>query len=350
MKTLLPALFLMLLLTGCKSKQRHEIAAPVSVVWDSTDSTNDFFDNSETYNLKMTEIYIGGEVANPGKVDLSALPVHSVTVKETLLDTTGGNQFVGAYRYDGYSLLDILDRTVIKKANAKEFNPIIDLYVEIENDKGERTVFSWGEIFYANNLNRIIIAKSVARIIPAKSKKLWPLPEVSKIVSGNDLLTERNIPMPAKITVKSFPVSLQVIKGLSQLYSKNFSILDNGKKLAEIAPTDNKSYVYNTIFYGHGMGIRSTSPFKGILLKDVIQSYYPVSKENLRAGVICLAAMDGYRCTLTYSELFNRNDQQEFLLVRTKTDEDGGLFRTFAAQDFFADRSVKSLNAIYLMH
>jgi hypothetical protein len=32
-----------------------------------------------------------------------------------------------------------------------------------------------------------------------------------------------------------------------------------------------------------------------------------------------------------YSELFNRNDQQEFLLVQTDKEEEGGFFRLFPA-------------------
>ncbi|MBN2862324.1 MAG: hypothetical protein JXN62_04120 [Bacteroidales bacterium] len=59
---------------------------------------------------------------------------------------------------------------------------------------------------------------------------------------------------------------------------------------------------------------------------------------------------DGYRCALSYSELFNRNDQQEFLLIKYKEGEEGGLFRLFAAGDFFSDRAIKSVTEIHLDH
>ena len=125
--------------------------------------TNNFYDNVETYALPVKDLYIEGEVANPGKVDFSVLPVHSVIVKETLLDSAGGDRFAGAYRYDGYSLFDILNNSILKKANSAEFRPIIDLYVEIENGSGEKVVFSWGEIYYPNNLHKILIASGVAQ-------------------------------------------------------------------------------------------------------------------------------------------------------------------------------------------
>jgi hypothetical protein len=352
MKTISYLLLLMMILSGCGNNNvKQTIVSDVKVSFDTADLTNNFYDNTESIPLNIPEITIEGEVANPGKADLSSLPVHSVVVKETILDSTGGDRFVGAYRYDGYSLFDILNKTVIKKANAVEYNPIIDLYVEIVNDKGDRVVFSWGEIYYPNNLHRIIIAKSVSRIVPSKTKDLWPFPSTSRIIAGNDLITERNISDPVRITVRSYPVSFVVKRGMTPLYSGEFSLFMGGAKLGALSPVENSGKItYKTVFYGRGKGIHSTSPFTGFLLKDVIQKYYPFNKDNLKTGIFCLSALDGYRCAVSYSELFNRNDQQEFLLVETKKDADGGLFRIFAAPDFFSDRAVKSLTGIYLIN
>jgi hypothetical protein len=317
---------------------------------DSTDMTNNFYDNTETYKLPVKELTVVGEISNPGKVDFSKLPKHSVIVKETLLDSAGKDKFVGAYRYDGYSLFDILEKSILQKANAEEFNPIIDMYVEIENEKGEKVVFSWGEIYYPNNLHRILIADGVSRIVPSRTKDLWELPAESKIVAANDLVTERNISSPVKITVKFFPKSFKVIKGLSLMFSKQVKLFSHRNQNGSIAdyPPDPEMVTYNTIFYGRGRGIHSTEPFTGLMLKDILARTYPVSCENLQKGIMCIAAEDGYRCALTYSELFNRNDQQEFLLVKTGQGEDGGLFRIFPACDFFSDRAIKSVSEIHL--
>ncbi len=319
---------------------------------DSTDMTNNFYDNTETFSFAVNELIIDGEIANPGKIDFSELPLHSVIVKETLLDSLGGDRFVGAYRYDGYSLFDILNRTVLKKINSAEFNPIIDLYIEVENRSGGKVVFSWGEIYYPNNLHKILISKSVSRIVPSKTNDLWPLPVASGLVVGSDLITERNISDPVRITVRSINRSFPVVKGMSPMYSVEFKLFDsNNKQLALLAPvTEEENITFNTIFYGRGRGIHSTSPFKGMLLKDVIGKYYPADRKNLQTGLFCIAGKDGYRCAFSYSEIFNRNDQQEFLLVRTEPGEDGGLFRVFAASDFFSDRALKSLSEIHLLN
>jgi hypothetical protein len=323
---------------------------PVIQSIDNSDMTNNFYDNVETYQLPVKELFIDGEIANPGKVEFSGLPVHSVIVKEALLDSAGGDRFTGAYRYDGYSLFDILDKRILKKANITEFKPIIDLYVEIENDKGEKVVFSWGEIYYPNNLHKILIASGVSRIVPSKTKDLWPLPVESKIVAACDLVTERNISSPVKITIKSYSRSFAVKQGMSPMFSPSVNILSSSKQTGKIEslPSNLNNDTFNTIFYGRGKGIHSTTPFTGVLLKDLLFKYYPVSVDNLKKGIICIASMDGYRSVLSYSELFNRNDQQEFMLIKTKEKEDGGLFRIFAASDFFSDRAIKSVSEIHL--
>lgn len=349
MKNLTVLFIVTMLISACNSVEtektttQNEINTP-----DTADVTNNFYDNTETYNLPVGEIYIDGEISNPGEVDLSSLPVRSVIVKETLLDSSGSDRFIGAYRYDGYSLFDILNKAIIEKKNAKEFNPIIDMFVEVTNSLGNKAIFSWGEIFYPNALHRIIIAGSVSRIVPSKSKDIWPLPGEAKIVAANDLVTERNISSPVRITIKSFPRTFNVNRGISPLYSDSFSLYNGENQIATLSPvSEPENVTYSTIFYGRGKGIHSTSPFYGMLLKDMIQKYYPLSRENLLTGLFSIAGKDGYRCAVTYSELFNRNDQQEFLLVRSEKNEDGGLFRIFPAADFFSDRAVKSLSEIH---
>lgn len=340
-------------LISCNTTQSGQISdnedAPVKNQIDTTDMTNNFYDNTATYSLELKELLIDGEIANPGKVDFSDLPVRSVIVKETLLDSAGSDRFVGAYRYDGYSLFDILNNRILKKANSSEFNPIIDLYVEIENDRGDKIVLSWGEIYYPNNLHKIILATGVSRIVPSKTKDLWPLPVESKIVVAGDLVTERNISDPVRITVKSIRKSFSVSKGMSPMYSPGFKVFGQEEQIAILAPAGPENITFNTIFYGRGRGIHSTSPFSGLLLKDILTNYYPATRINIRSGIFCFAGIDGYRCAVSFSELFNRNDQQEFLLVRTESGEDGGLYRVFPAGDFFSDRAVKSLSEIHMI-
>jgi len=352
MKFLNLFIIIFLSLVSCSSSQTNTavIEKKATQPIDTSDMTNNFYDNVETYQLPVKDLFIDGEINNPGKVDFSVLPLHSVIVKETVLDSAGGDRFVGAYRYDGYSLFDILDKRILKKANINEFKPIIDLYVEIENDKGEKVVFSWGEIYYPNNLHKILIANGVSRIVPSKTKELWPLPVENKIVAASDLVTERNISSPVRIIVRSIQHSFEVKQGIVPLYSSQIDVFRADKKTEPIKalPVNLHNDTFNTIFYGRGKGIHSTTPFTGVLLKNLLLKDFPITGSNLKSGLICIAGKDGYRCALSYSELFNRNDQQEFMLIKTNVNEDGGLFRIFSAADFFSDRAIKSVSEIHL--
>lgn len=315
---------------------------------DSTDRTNNFYDNEETHPLTMTRVEIAGEVKNPGFVDFSKLPTHSLIVKETLPDDSG-NKFVGAYRYDGYSLFDILNERILAKKNQEAFPPIIDLYVVIENEAGEKCVISWGEIYYPNHLNEIIIAKSVMRIVPSKTHELWPLPIHCKVVVGTDLLTSRNIENPVKITVKSAICNLDINKGMQPLFAPKVEIFVNKElKMTVAAPPNNVQLItYETTFYGRGRGIHSTTPFTGFMLKNLLHDLIKPTNESLQKSYLVVGAADGYRAVYTWSEIFNRNDQSELLMVYDPQNQDGGAFRLFPAGDFFSDRAIKSASSIY---
>ncbi len=315
---------------------------------DPADKNNNFYDNADTYALPGGEITVEGEIENPGKVDFALLKKHTIIVKEAILGDDGSNRFTGAYRYDGYSLFDILSSRILKKRNKEEFSPIIDLYVTIENAKGEKVVLSWGEIFYPNNLNKCLIATEVTRIVPSKTKDLWPLPSERRLILGNDLLAERNIGNPVKITVRTPLRSIPVNRDLSPLYSPSILITSGNSPVGKIEQftAGTKVETYNTVFYGRGRGIHSTTPFTGATLKDLLIPYLKINSENLRNTLVTIIGIDGYRAVFSLSEIMNRSDQEEFLLVPGKENEDGGKYRVFPACDFFSDRAVKAVSEI----
>ena len=317
----------------------------------ATGQTNDFYDDAPTMQLKGTKkILVTGEIAGDVTVDLSRLPKHSITVKETYL-ADGQVGFTGAYRYDGCSIYDILDKVVLKKKNEAEFPPIIDLYVEISNDRGETAVLSWGESYYPLNRHRLMIATSVARIVPSKAKDLWPLPTETKIVAGNDLVTSRNISNPVKITVKSLDSKYDINKGMSPMFSETMRLCVNGKQRAILSqlPEGMDSETYHTVFYGRGMGIHGTTPFTGSMLHELLKDYYRMNPASLQKGMVVIAGLDGYRAAFTLSEIVNRNDQQEILVIDRDNYEGAGRFSIFPACDFFSDRAIKAVMEINLL-
>jgi hypothetical protein len=317
---------------------------------DDNNRTNDFYDNSVTYFLPQEkEIEVGGEIENPGSIDLSKFPLHSVIVKEALLN---GNttEFVGAYRYDGVSLLDILNEYVLAKKNAKDFRPIVDLYVEIENDEGDKVKISWGEIFYPIHLHEIIIATKVMHIAPTKTDDYWPIPQESRLIIASDLITCRNISNPSKITVKSLDKHFVVNKGMENMWSDQVLIKVDGKQkdVYTELPSELPDLSYPNIFYGKGRGIHSVTPMIGSELKAFIAKYIPLNEHNLRTGMITISALDGYRSAFTVGEIMNRNDQSEFMIIDKNNYEGAGRFSVYPASDFFSDRAMKAVTEIHI--
>jgi len=315
----------------------------------SGQENNDFYDNTGTVALIGPDIVVGGEVSNPGKVNLEVMNKRSVIVREAFLDDEGEPSFTGAYRYDGYSLFDILKERYVDKADQEEFGPVIDLLVIVENNEGERVVFSWGEIFYPQTLHRIIIATGASPIIPTKSRDQWPIPERTRLACSVDMISERNISNPSRITVMTQPMSFSVDREPESLYSERVTVHHTSGRETEI--TSLKEYApsrkYPAIFYGRGRGFHGIRHFRGKLMKSVLENGADISRENLRTGYLVISAADGYHITMTFSELFNRNDQCDFLLIDGGEDSDGGRFLIYPAADFFSDRAVKAITDIY---
>lgn len=325
----------------------------------SAQENNDFYDNTpEKILAGVPRIEVLGEVANPGFVDFGGLPRRSLIIREARLKNDVIT-FSGSYRYDGYSLFDILKEKIIAKKNQAAFKSIIDLLVVVENQQGEKVILSWGEIYYPAALHRILIADRASPIIPSETKENWPLPETMKLVCGNDLVSERNIGSPTRITVFSAPLGFPVKKGQKPLYAPNFDVVKQGPEgvrllamrswMFDMAKVQAEKRVFPAVFYGRGKGFHGIQQFAGCPLKDALKGFITLDSETLRRGYLVAASIDGYRVALSCSELFNRNDQAEFLLIDRGEGQEGGRYALFPAADFFSDRAVKAISEIHFL-
>jgi len=311
------------------------------------ESTNSFFDDSVTKEFILTTISLEGEVENPGDVDLTSLPIHEVIVKEALKGGEGNTKFVGAYHCSGYSLFDIVNQKTLKKVNKKDFKPFVDLYVVIENDAGKKVVVSWGELYYTKNIHSIILSKSVSSIRPSKINKVWPMPNVPRMIFSNDLFNDRYIENPVKVTVVSYKDDFTKEK---ELYSEEIHLCLDGKEIEKIdnISSDNTFKSIEVIDYGHGMGFKGIQTIEGAPLKfeisEILNEYK--LKPDLQNSLVVISAKDSYRAVYTLSEIMNRNNGDDFLLIDKEDDPKAGKFRLYSSSDFFVDRCVRSINKI----
>lgn len=307
---------------------------------------NDFYDNVPFKELPFDSIEIAGEVTSPGRLSLKGLPLHQVMVREAILNGTQ-TKFIGAYVYQGYSLFDILKDQILAKKNKDLFSSPIDLMVIVENKKGEKVIFSWGEIFYPTVLHRQIIGVKVAPIIPSSTGETWPLPTNPKIVVANDLFSERNLDSPVKITVKSFPLAIATEKGKKPLFSPQIKIYikDEEKGSLDKLPQDPLILNLPAVFFGRGQGFHGVNYFQGVPLRLVLEKYLGSQPINYRTAHLVIIGDDGYRAVYTASEIFNRNDNQETIIC-DRGQQNGGRFSLFSIGDFFSDRAVKAIKEI----
>ncbi|KAF0141350.1 MAG: Molybdopterin oxidoreductase/precorrin-4 methylase [Stygiobacter sp.] len=315
---------------------------------DRNESSPSFFDDSEIREYSLKSILVEGEVENPGVVDLALLPVNGLPAKDVSYGKDK-NKFIGSYFFSGYSLFDIINQKRVKKANEAEFKPAVDLYVVVENDKGDKAVFSWGELFYAKDNFRTVITKSVRAINPSKMKMKWSLPNTPVLISGNDAFNFRTITNPTKITIKSFAGTYSKER-IKEIFTPEFTIIGaNGNVVVKnIAGIEKRKF--RGLGYGHGMGWKGVDEVEGFVFKDVLKNYITLDEKQIASTVICVSAKDGYRVTYSLSEIVNRNDMNDFLLVEKNGSLEEGKYNLLATPDFFVDRNVRSVEKIEMLN
>ena len=88
-----------------------------------------------------------------------------------------------------------------------------------------------------------------------------------------------------------------------------------------------------------------------------MKNYFPNDDKTLREGMLCVESVDGYRASFSLSEIINRADQNDPLLMygNNSKKKDTGLeekgresFSIYAGCDMFADRAIKGLSCITL--
>ena len=311
------------------------------------ESTNSLFDDSGAKALNPKSIWIQGEVQNPGPVDLSSLPIRSIAIKEMGIEN-GERVFKGAFFVSGYSLYDILNSKNFKKAPENTFSPPVDLYISVENEKGEKAAFSWGEIYYRNSFD-ILIAKTIQPINPARAKASYVLPETPRLVCGGDLLNVRFLSNPTKITVRSHHGILPKDKP-KDMYSPELTVVTKTSsfKIGDIGPSVEKR-TYTDVGYGHGMGYKGNENVAGYVLKEILAANFKPTPEMLREWIAIGSAKDGYRVVLSLSEIMNRSDNQDILLLDKKDNPGSGRYLLYPAGDFFADRDLRAIEKLELI-
>ncbi len=90
-------------------------------------------------------------------------------------------------------------------------------------------------------------------------------------------------------------------------------------------------------------------PLPGLFFQRGLKATYVLSTESLQKGLVVIAGIDGYRAAFTLSEIVNRNDQNEILIIDRGNEDGAGRFSLFPGCDFFSDRAIKSIMEINIL-
>ncbi|MDX9770654.1 MAG: hypothetical protein RBT19_09835 [Tenuifilaceae bacterium] len=312
---------------------------------------NSFYHRTDETKLQTGNIVVEGEVKTTGLIRFKRYLKREVLHKQATLNAEGKIDFVGAYRYRGYSLFDLLNPFILDKKNAEEFVPATDVYIIIENNKGERVTFSWAEIYLSHTMHQVIIATEQASIEPYKRKVDYPKGSVWKVVASGDLFAYRELENPTKIIVKSFDRKHYPIdRDLEDPYSPTVNLVFNDelKCVVEADASSAPQMRYKSVFYGMGMGYHDTPYFEGPMLSHFVNPHIEQNYgEWMRNGLAFIVGKDGFRNVVSVSELFNRVDQVEPILAIPPVESGRGHFRLYHPSAFYADFSVRNLAEIY---
>lgn len=301
-----------------------------------------FYDRGSgvTYALKSVEV--AGEVEDPGPVDLSKLPLRQIPLK-WISNESGA--FSGAYLVTGWSLYDILSAKKLKKARS-DFKPETDLFVTVENAAGEKAVVSWGEIFYSADGYGIMVSQGFRSVTAPKRKTDWPLPNEPRLVCPRDLHDGRFINKPVRITVRSAPGEFPGEKHAAA-YAPSFTVVRGGKSAEIKDPGEIRKRSFTAAGYGHGTGFKGIKEGEGYLLKDLLAGTGLLPSDAF-GWLAVVSAGDSYRAVFSLSELIDRGDNGDALLLDKGKSEDGR-FSLFLPADFFVDRNVRSMAKVELL-
>ncbi|MBW2605239.1 MAG: hypothetical protein JRE28_13150 [Deltaproteobacteria bacterium] len=279
-----------------------------------------------------------------------------------LNDIRKNGAFKGVFSCRGVSLKTLLRFAGIEKTDT-DFKKSVDLAVVVKNRSNDQVVLSWGEIFYKNQ-DHVLIAIQAYPIYPHKGidhfkdkaayetmiSTLNRRIRFPMLVISGDLFSDRCIESISEITVVDLKPEVEGEKSPA-VYSENFKLVGPGISpvvIDKLPETSRKTIRAHVV--GEGRGYHGTHDFTGIPLISLLG--------NIKLGfdtntVFMVSAPDAYRSLISYGELFLNANGDRILFadqVDGKTWENGGRFILVLPDDLMADREVKAVSKIEIMH
>lgn len=263
--------------------------------------------------------------------------------------------YLGAYRYHGIPIINILDGIKIKKPADAAFDGPHDIIVQFKSRKGKISKCSYGELVMSKNMFNYILAYKREPIQPAKegdsyTKNLYKKDiKGLKLVIACDIDTTRYLDdvIEINLLLPNYDDSLlpETKKGKSCLATRVVCISQGKPHTADFLHVQPQA-VSNWIQVGHGRGYKGISNAKGFNLKYfLVKNFSPIPHDAWFLFVGC----DGYRCVFSYQEIFEHDSGNKLLIATHINGKPAqGNYMLASTDDFFVDRCVWGLSHILL--
>lgn len=331
-------------------------------------------------------IALSGSVKKPQAVDVAALA--ALPRRATLAKVPGVARYRGTFEVEGVALKDLLEKAEIAKATNDNFDRPLDLAVVVTGRDGKKALFSWGELFLADDSGAALLADRIRPLVPhhhdaiddprfgpgvllgaAAREKL----DVTGCAGCHDGGKLGKIDVPRGVclvptrdaTGRRFVedvVSIEVRQAGFPAPPKNKDVADPWVEAPPLVLPDGKAIALSAKAtkgilrvegeddgIGLGRGFRGHSRYSGPSLAALLQSSLPAGTDPGLLFVV-VTAKDGYRSLYSGGEIFLSRLPVNVVLVDT---EDGkplfrksGRLKSVVRADFFVDRAVRSVSEV----
>lgn len=314
---------------------------------------------------------------------LKGLPTHRRLVK--VADSNGA--YRAALEVEGYALKDVLDRAQVKKKVDDGFNRPLDVFFTIRGRKGQRTLVSWNEAFFAGDGGPLLVEKS-RLVLPHHHSALKPGPSDPTVFLGpakrdalkldscaschsgekppvlappvgwllvvpQDGFGGRFVEDVSEIRVHQIGISVVANKAGTKNTVVEAPELVNGdglrKPLTPALFASLPRVTHRDATFGEGRGYHGLRAWEGIDLAALLRPLLPVGKDLNQVWVLVTAA-DGYRSVFSGVELFAAPEGRGAMLVDRINGQPlgpgSGKYHVVAKADFFIDRDVRLVKEI----
>ncbi len=265
-------------------------------------------------------------------------------------------EFLGAYRYTGVPVFNILDGVAPMKPKDVVYDSPLDMVVTFTSRSGKSVHFSYGELTMSDDGYPVMLAFHREEIKPNENPDEYDKNVFTENITGLRLIcpkepdTKRYLDEVVTMTfqLQKIPdAMLPAKKRGTKCSADSLSCIRDGKASAAVYAGVTEQRVAHWIRVGHGRGYKGIDSAEGYNLRSFLTRNFPGCGDD---DFFMFVACDGYRVLFSGREIFSTDDGDSFMLLKSLNGKKPtGNNMLAPVKDYFVDRDVWGLSHIVLI-